>query len=82
MARLLCHGAWGHICGPRSYALRLKNAGLKGLLSDIDEMVTASARFDLAVSNRWFQMGISDFLTTIIGMYLTKRLGSIAQMLR
>lgn len=51
---------------------------LKVLLGDIDQMVTATARFDPATSNRWFRIGISDFLTTIIGASLTKRLGTIA----
>lgn len=62
---------------PTPHALRLKPM-LKALLGDIDKMVTASAHFDPATSNRWFRIGMSDFLTTIIGAGLTKRLGSIA----
>lgn len=62
---------------PTPHALRLQPM-LKTLLGDIDQMVTASARFDPATSTRWFRIGMSDFLTTVIGTGLTKRLGSIA----
>jgi LysR family nod box-dependent transcriptional activator len=62
---------------PTPHALRLKPM-LKLLLADIDQMVMASARFDPATSNRLFRIGMSDFLTTIIGAELTKRLGTIA----
>jgi len=62
---------------PTPHAMRLKPM-LKTLLADVDQMVTASARFDPATSNRRFRIGMSDFLTTIIGKGLTKRLGSIA----
>jgi LysR family nod box-dependent transcriptional activator len=62
---------------PTPHALRLKPM-LKALLTDIDQMVMASARFDPATSNRLFRIGMSDFLTTLIGAGLTKRLGAIA----
>jgi LysR family transcriptional regulator, nod-box dependent transcriptional activator len=62
---------------PTPHALRLRPK-LKLLLGDIDQMVTVSARFDPATSSRRFRIGMSDFLTTIIGAELTKRLGSIA----
>lgn len=62
---------------PTPHALRL-GPNLKILLCDIDQMVTASARFDPATSSRWFRIGMSDFLTTVIGAKLAKRLGSIA----
>lgn len=62
---------------PTPHALRLKPM-LKTLLTDIDQMVMASARFDPATSSRIFRIGMSDFLTTIIGTRLTKQLSSIA----
>lgn len=62
---------------PTPHALRLKPM-LKALLGDIDQMVMASARFDPSTSTRWFRIGMSDFLTTIIGAGLTKRLSLIA----
>lgn len=62
---------------PTPHALRLQPM-LTALLADIDQMVLASARFDPATSNRLFRIGMSDFLTTIIGARLTQRLGAIA----
>ncbi len=62
---------------PTPHALRLQPM-LKDLLTDIDQMVLSSARFEPATSTRVFRIGMSDFLTTIIGGELTKRLGSIA----
>lgn len=62
---------------PTPHALRLQPM-LKGLLGDVDRMVMASTRFDPAASTRWFKVCMSDFLTTIIGAALIKRLGDHA----
>lgn len=69
--------AHGRRMVPTPHALRLKPM-LKELLGDVDAMVMASARFDPSTSNRWFKIGISDFLMTVLCTRLTQRLATIA----
>lgn len=75
---LATHGKRMH---PTAHALSLRDE-LKGLLGQIDSMITRSTSFEPATTERRFRIGLSDYIVTVLSSTLMPTLNKLAPSLR
>ncbi|MDT0510107.1 LysR substrate-binding domain-containing protein [Novosphingobium sp. MMS21-SN21R] len=73
--------SYGKRMMPTAFALALHQP-TKDVLAQVDRLITQTSAFDPLKSDRWFRIGVSDYLSTILFADLVPRLAALAPGIR